>query len=217
MSRKNKDIPLNISAQLLEDTGMTEAEIINIIDKIADRLSWKFTFGSYGREDIKQEAIRKGLEGLHDYRPDLPLENFLWVHIRNRMCNFKRDNFIRLDKPCLNCPLKAYIKPDGCKLFQNRTDCELFNAWQTRNEAKKNIISPASMNVIDEEKGHNYDMMEALDNKELLDYIDSKIPVYMRHVWLQAKAGVKVSAEEMRQLKELVLEIFENRGDEDVE
>ncbi len=214
---KNKDIPLNIDPKLLKEIGMTEAEVIAIIDRIATRLSYRYTFGSYGRDDIKQEAIRKGLEGLHKYESDKPLENFLWVHMKNRMFNFKRDNYIRLDKPCHSCPMKAYIKPDGCKLFSNRTDCELFGAWQLRNETKKNIISPVSMSVVDDESGHNHDLMEAMDNKELLSYIDSKMPVYMRHIWLQAKAGVKVSAEEMRQLKELVLEIFANKGVEDVE
>lgn len=193
--------------------GMTREEVLEIIDRIANRLSWKFVFSGYEREDIEQEAKIIALDGLTRYDPDKPLENFLWVHVRKRLCNFKRDNFTR-PAPCSSCPLKAYLKKtDSCKLFKEKAECELWANWKKNTEAKKNIIAPLSISGVADEGGE-YDVMGSIDNKELLNYIDGAIPIYIRHIWLQAKAGEKITAEEMRQLKEVVLEIFSQRGEE---
>jgi hypothetical protein len=196
--------------------GMTEAEVLEIIDKISNRLSWKFVFPGFDREDIEQEAKIIALDGLKRYDPDKPLENFLWVHVRKRLCNFKRDNFTR-PAPCSSCPLKAYLKKtDSCALFKKKDDCELYANWKARTEAKKNIINPLSINGVADEGGE-YDVVGSIDNKELLAYIDEQIPIWIRHTWLQARAGEKIGAEDMRQLKEIVLEIFNNReGDDEV-
>lgn len=200
--------------------NMTEQEVLETIDKVASRLAYKFTFGYYGYDDIKQEAVIIAMDGLKTYKPNLPLENFLWVHMRNRLVNFKRDHFIRRDKPCSNCPLKAYVKKtDSCKIYEDKMECELYSNWKTRNENKKNIITPISMEVVvdeNEKNTHCDSLVDAFDNKELISRIDREMPIYMRHIWLQAKAGAKISAEDMRQLREIVGEMFpeEIEGDE---
>ncbi len=187
---------------------------MEIIDKISKRLSYKFVFPGFDREDIEQEAKIIAMDGLTRYDPDKPLENFLWVHVRKRLINFKRDNFTR-PAPCSSCPLKAYLKKsDTCKLFKDKMECELYSNWKARTEAKKNVINPISISGIVEEGGE-YDVMGSIDNKEVLAVIDAEIPIWMRHVWLQARAGEKISAEEMRNLKEEVLRIF-NKEEEDV-
>lgn len=193
--------------------GMTGAEVLEIIDKIANRLSWRFVFPGYAREDIEQEARIIALDGLTRYDPDKPLENFLWVHVRKRLCNFKRDNYMR-PAPCSSCPLKAYIKKsDTCKLFKEKAECELWANWKAKTEIKKNVNTPLSMAEVADEGGE-YDVIGDIDNNELLAYIDAEIPIWMRHIWLQAKAGEKISAEEMRQLKEAVLEMFNKKEEE---
>jgi len=194
--------------------GMTGAEVLEIIDKIANRLSWRFVFPGYAREDIEQEARIIALDGLTRYDPDKPLENFLWVHVRKRLCNFKRDNYMR-PAPCSSCPLKAYIKKsDTCKLFKEKAECELWANWKAKTEIKKNVNTPLSMAEVADEGGE-YDVIGDIDNNELLAYIDAEIPIWMRHIWLQAKAGEKISAEEMRQLKEAVLEMFNKKAEEE--
>ena len=195
---------------------MTEEEVLNIIDVIVERLSHRFTFAYYEREDIKQEARILAIEGLDKYKPDLPLENFLWVHIRNRLVNFKRDNYIRHDEPCLTCPFKAFIKKTSkCKLFDDRNLCDLYSTWKTRNETKKNIISPISISVLvdDNENIPSDDVGINLDYKELMDKIDRNIPVYIRSIWLQLRAGVKIHAEDMRLLQEEVEKILYGKKD----
>lgn len=192
--------------------GMTEAEVLEIIDKVSTRFAYKFQFGFYDYEDIKQEASILAIEGLENYKPIFPLENFLCVHVRNRLCNFKRNNFERIDKPCAHCPINAYNKAhDTCRAFDNKMDCELYAAWRNRNDAKKNIISPVNMeNVLDDDGGiyTTNALGDILDQKEMIEKIDAALPVYMRHIWLKARGGIKITAEEMRQLKEAVLEIF---------
>jgi DNA-directed RNA polymerase specialized sigma24 family protein len=209
----DKEIPLNISPALVKMLGTTEEEIIKIIDKIANKLSYKFTFGCYTREDIEQEARIIALEGLDAYNPDMPLENFLWVHVKNRLCNLKRKKYIRLDKPCLNCPLKAYIKPDGCSIFQNKMDCELYSKWTNRNEAKKNIINPVSMSsIVDTDENNMYkedSPADKLYTKELIELLDQHITPDVRPIWLQLKGGLKIHNEDMERLKERVRDIME--------
>ena len=42
--------------------GMTEKEVIDTIERVADRYAHKFQFGFYTAEDIKQEAFMLGME-----------------------------------------------------------------------------------------------------------------------------------------------------------
>ena len=65
-------------------------EALNIVTK---RLVYKFKFGYHEIEDMKQQAAVFAIEALEKYDHKRPLENFLWVHVRNRLFNFKRDNF----------------------------------------------------------------------------------------------------------------------------
>ena len=84
--------------------GMTEKQVIQIINNIANRLAGKFKFGYHDLEDMKQQARLFAWEGMENYDGIRPLENFLWTHVRNRLYNFKRNNFGRPDKPCDSCP-----------------------------------------------------------------------------------------------------------------
>ena len=77
---------------------MTEQQVLEIIERVASRYAHKFRFGYYTAEDIKQEAIIIGMEALNRYDEARPLENFLAVHIKNRLNNFKRDKYYRQTK-----------------------------------------------------------------------------------------------------------------------
>ena len=75
--------------------NMTEEEVIETIQKVVRRVSYNFKFAFYDVEDIEQEAFIIGMEALDRYDEKRPLENFLFVHIKNRLKNFNRDNYIR--------------------------------------------------------------------------------------------------------------------------
>lgn len=74
-----------------------DEQTLDIVVKIAQKLAPKYTFACYETEDIEQEAILIGLSGLEKYDNSRPLENFMYVHISNRLKTFKRDNYYRLD------------------------------------------------------------------------------------------------------------------------
>lgn len=77
--------------------NMTEQEVIDTITKVARNLAPKFTFASYDIDDIFQEAFIIGIDGLNKYDQERPLANFMFAHISNRLKNFKRNNYYRLD------------------------------------------------------------------------------------------------------------------------
>ena len=65
--------------------GMSESQLIQIINNIANRLAGKFKFGYHDLEDMKQQARLFAWEGLEHYDGVRPLENFLWTHVRMRV------------------------------------------------------------------------------------------------------------------------------------
>lgn len=73
--------------------NMTEQEVIDQINKVIDRISSKYTFYGYDVNDIKQESFIICIDALDRYDEKRPLENFLSVHLSNRLKNFVRDNY----------------------------------------------------------------------------------------------------------------------------
>ena len=72
--------------------SMTEEEVMSKINIVVDRIAPKYTFYGYQRSDLKQEAFIICMEALPRYDETRPLENFLSVHLSNRLKNFVRDN-----------------------------------------------------------------------------------------------------------------------------
>ena len=77
--------------------GMTEIQVINQINIVVNRISPKYTFRDYDIDDIKQEAFMICMDALDRYDANRPLENFLSVHLSNRLKNFVRDNYFVKD------------------------------------------------------------------------------------------------------------------------
>ena len=77
--------------------GMTEEQVIEQITIVIDRIGPRYTFRDYEVEDIKQEAFIICMDALDRYDTNRPLENFLSVHLSNRLKNFVRDNFFVKD------------------------------------------------------------------------------------------------------------------------
>jgi DNA-directed RNA polymerase specialized sigma24 family protein len=73
--------------------NMKEEEVIKQIMTIVDRIAPKYAFNGYSVEDIKQESFIICMDALDRYDPNRPLENFLSVHLSNRLKNFVRDNY----------------------------------------------------------------------------------------------------------------------------
>lgn len=71
---------------------MTQEDVINTIETVINKIAPKYTFKDYDLEDIKQESFIICIDALNRYDGKRPLENFLSVHLSNRLKNFIRDN-----------------------------------------------------------------------------------------------------------------------------
>jgi DNA-directed RNA polymerase specialized sigma subunit len=58
---------------------MTEQQVIDQINIVVNRIAPKYAFGTYGVDDIKQEAFIICMDALNRYDQKRPLENFLYA------------------------------------------------------------------------------------------------------------------------------------------
>ena len=184
--------------ELILPKGISENEFVSIVNNIANQLCDKFKFGYYERDDIRQECFIEAIDALDRYDSNRPLPNFLYIHIRNRLCNLKRKKFFRLEKPCHKCPLNAYIaKEDKCTAYEDKLDCKFYDLWVKKNSSKQNIMNPIGITYLNndnvERKMQNDGkVLENVAYNEILVIIDDNISVGMRKYWLQQRAGIKI-------------------------
>ena len=193
--------------------GMTEEEVLQTINLIAIRLAGKFKFGYHELEDMKQQARLFAWEGLENYDGVRPLENFLWTHVRNRLYNFKRNNFGRPDKPCDTCPFfdMSFNNSNNypCKAFDNEQECDLYAGWLKRNTAKRNIMNTANLDI-DVKEGNRLD--EFLDQKHIFHIVDQGIPVYYREDWIRFINSLRLPKARRENIIDLIHQILEENN-----
>ena len=190
--------------------GMTEEQVLQTIDLIANRLAAKFKFGYHELEDMKQQARLFAWEGLENYDGVRPLENFLWTHVRNRLYNFKRNNFGRPDKPCDNCPFfdMSFSNSNhyGCKAFDNEEECDLYAGWLKRNTAKRNIMNTANLDI-DIKQANRLD--DVLDQKHIFNLVDQSIPVLYREDWIRFVNSLKLPKARREKIVDIITQILQ--------
>lgn len=202
--KKKSKLPHNIN----------EDEFLEVLNNISKRLAYKFHFGYHSIEDMKQQAAIFALEGLEKYDSSRPLENFLWTHVRNRLFNFKRDNYQRPDKPCLSCRFydKHCVKSTNeCTEFANKNDCEEYNAWFNRNNSKKNIMKPVAIEEVGDNSltSVNLDsVIDAVEKKQIFDILDKNIPAPFRETYLKLKHGDKVYKSDLQKILPVIKQIL---------
>ena len=197
---------------------MTEKQVLEVIDGIASKLCYKFKFGYHDVDDMKQQAKLFAIEGLDRYDGKRPLENFLWTHVRNRLFNYKRDNYERPDCPCFTCP---FYDPDldcsrnKCEKFEDKADCSLFSNWSVRNTKKKNIMSPVAMSSMKDggegSLGQYSYLAKDFSEKELFEYVDLNIPQDYRKDYLRLVNGIKLPKSRKDTLIEVIKILLEER------
>jgi hypothetical protein len=192
-----------------------EAEFVAVWEKISKKLGYKFKFGYHSHEDMKQQAAIFALEGLKNYDKSRPLENFLWTHVRNRLFNYKRDNYQRPDKPCLTCPFfkeKDSSCSSQCSEFTDKAECSLYSSWTKRNESKKNIMKPVTIDNISENSKEitNDNLLKNISNKEIIKIIDENISVKNRPIFLKLLGNSKVPKTEINKLIKEIKQILKD-------
>lgn len=155
--------------------GMTENEVMEIIESVISKIAFKYVFGSYTLEDIKQEAREIALDGLYRYDGKRPLENFLYIHIKNRLYNFKRDNFIR--------------PAEKCKICDNGS-CSKCSKRVKLNNSKQSLAYAVDYTNSVSETTYDLSEMELSEFKEL---IDRTLPIELRADYIRMSSGVSIS------------------------
>lgn len=154
--------------------GMTEESVFKVIDKVCTKFD-KFKFSIYSAEDIRQEAFILCVEALERYTEG-PLENFLSVHVRNRLINLRR----------------------------NKSDA---------NSDKFLINYPVCIDNVDEEceSGMKYHdrAAEKLIGEELMEEINSRVPIERRMDLIKIMHGGKVNKARRMAIIELIGDLFE--------
>jgi hypothetical protein len=180
---------------------ISDEEFLKVLDKISKKLVYKFKFGYHEIEDMKQQAAIFALEGLEKYDHKRPLENFLWTHVRNRLFNYKRNNYQRPDKPCLSCPLydpECKVSTSQCSKYSDKESCELYKSWFDRNNSKKNIMKPS---YIDYDISNNSELIDSISNVEIIKFLDQNIHSDYRETYLRLKHGEKIPKQKLVKLQ----------------
>ena len=201
--------------------GVSEEEFLSVLENISKRLGHKFKFGYHSYEDMKQQAAIFALEGLEKYDNKRPLENFLWTHVRNRLFNYKRDNYQRPDKPCLSCVFydaHCATSTNQCNEYDDKTNCEEYHTWNNRNTNKKNIMKPVGIEDLKEQNVHiarlssQQSILELVSDQQILKLLDKAIPAQNRSTYLKLKYGDKVYKNDLTKLINCIKEILKDHG-----
>ena len=209
MKKKKKKTPKKVD----------ENELLKVIDIISKKLAYKFKFGYHDIEDMKQQISIFALEGLANYDHKRPLENFLWTHVRNRLFNYKRDNYQRPDKPCLTCPLYDPNKlhsENQCSKYIDKNDCDPYSHWNIRNNAKKNLMH---LTTIDEVKDYSStftsdedSLIDTITNGEIFGIIEEHLTGDYRTSYLKLKGGGKISKSDTEKLVIKIKQIIKDHS-----
>lgn len=122
--------------------NMTEKQVVDQIMVVVDRSSAKYTFHGYDIDDIKQEAFIICMDALERYDPSRPLENFLAVHLSNRLKNFIRDNYYTKDETDKKKILRPkYISNEDCIPSPIHDHDNIIDAQQAQDILDKHLPS----------------------------------------------------------------------------
>lgn len=182
----------------------SESEVLKIIDDVVGIIAPNFAFGYFDVDDIAQEARILAMDIINEgkYDEKRPLRNFLFVYLKSRLINLRRDKYFRHTLPCTTCPLydpKCLKSTNACAGFADKMECERYNLWYSLNSAKKNLIDPIDIDSVNSdnesemiEQGY---LLEGQVSSELAEYIDTKLPLSFRADYLKmlSNYGVRFS------------------------
>jgi DNA-directed RNA polymerase specialized sigma24 family protein len=177
-----------------------EPATLLIIEKIANRLAPKYTFGFYDLDDIKQEIFLLALDGIKQYDETRgTLGTFLFQFVNSRIKNFKRDNYFRAEFKCVACD---NLDPHCDKCLKRH--------WKASN--KRQLLETQDIHIIDDDSSivEHFNYLDNLADKEILEYIDSHIPVSMRDDYLKMKENIYVHKQKRAKIEEFITCLLKN-------
>lgn len=179
--------------------GYTESEVLDIIELVSNRMCSRYTFGYYEEDDIKQECFLMANDALERYDGRAPLENFLSVHISNRLKTFIRDNYYRKSYTCTACG-ESYCE-----------DCEQCLKRERNNINKRNLMDTIDIDIvnIDGERNAYYDDIgfELIEASELERKVRQELPANMQEDYIKIMSDVYVTKDRRNEILDKVKEI----------
>lgn len=202
--------------------GLTEDFVLSEIEEAVAHVSRNFVFGYHELSDVKQIARLYALEALPRYKPGgfnpdgtpkRRLQNFIYTHCKNRLCNFKRDKFRRVDHPCDLCAEGRQSE------HKDGLICAKYTAWKIRNDAKSNLMRPLDIESQAERPyrdGSDSEVEDQADEAELIRRLDAAIPAELRADYLRMRASEHVPKARQAKVEAAVRQFLweENNRDE---
>jgi DNA-directed RNA polymerase specialized sigma24 family protein len=186
-------------------SGHTEEGLLASIDKIVSFLAPSFVFGFYGKDDIKQQATLFAIEALPRYNHTNTVDNFLFISVKNRLINFRRDNYHCDGSPCRECNSTGSYHANGHK-------CKKYLAWEKRMKGRKNVAFPDKMDDIDTCDRH--DFVEEICYNELVEQANEKVPPNLRKYFVMMLNDVPVPKRYREQIQQHLFPNFANASPE---
>jgi hypothetical protein len=157
----------------------------------------KFTFDIYDNEDIESEAFLIAAEGIFSYKEEknVPLDKFLFIHLHNRLFNFKRDNFIRHETNCKICK-------------KNKQTCEKCEKRNSLNERKIKILKPKSNLENIELPADDTDPYSKDHYQHLCSILEEAIPKELFEDYLRLKDGQSINSKKKNDIINIAYSLF---------
>ena len=172
--------------------GLTEQEVLDIIEKTVDYLAPSFRFGYYDADDMRQEGTIFCLEALPSFNFDRSIQDsvgdalltFLKTHVRWRFLNMRRKSLTRIEPPPCDCEL---CKRDS----HNRLDCKKYSNWVKRNTAKRSLMEPFDVNdIYTSDASFVSKIEENLLSSDIISVLNEHVPASMRGDYRKFIEGV---------------------------
>ena len=182
--------------------GLTEAEVLAVIESAVAYLAPSFKFGYFDIEDMKQEGTIFCLEAMDSFDFSKSTQDnvadalltFLKTHVRWRFLNMRRKQLTRVEPPQCDCDLCINDSED-------RLDCSKYSHWIKRNISKKSLMEPFDVDEIHSmaaSTSQNID--DIVVSSDILAILDEHIPANMRADYKRFVEGVSISKSKRERL-----------------
>jgi hypothetical protein len=213
--------------EILNDLNLTVDDLVNMTNAIANKLASSIKFGIYSISDIMQEAHLEAIKGVTKFKhskisnnttnanmnhlnPNYSgLANFLFIHIRNRLLNLKRDKHFRYEKKYMS--KIEHIKNNNETAKNMTTNDSTLNNYVTINKSKSMLSSMyADSDVTLSKIGYKYSKSFQYEN--YLSIIESNIKHFPRELYLKLKCGLHLTKKQTNILFYSIEDILNKHG-----
>lgn len=154
-------------------------EVMTILNKVIRIQIGHYKIVGYDKEDLYQEAFIICLQGLQSWDMERPLENFLAVHLSNRLKSLVRDKY----------KLQGRYAESTKRLLQP-VDIDTVN-WDAEHSLTQDDF-----------------VLEGIILSETERLINDSLPISLRKDYLQMRAGIKIHRGRVKKIRDFLKKII---------